>query len=313
MLQGCDVQVIGLDTVSPDDAVKRIREGGFDLCHAFHAHRGGTVALKVQECTGLPYLVTLTGSDVYEALDDHRRQETLAALAGAARVVAFHDAIAGRLLARASALANKVTVIPQGVVLQDRRPSRPMGDGCTFLLPAGLRPVKNVLFPLEPLARLADRFPGLRLVLAGPELDPQYASRVLARLQEFGFARHMGAVAHEEMAALYRQADVVLNTSLFEGGMANSLLEGMASGLPVLASNVEGNRSLVTEGVTGLLYRDTGEFFVKAARLAAEPSLRTMLGQAARQRVTMHHAPDQEAAAYLGLYRESIDKRTMHR
>ena len=98
----------------------------------------------------------------------------------------------------------------------------------TFLLPAGLRPVKNVLFALPLLAELYREEPGLRFLLAGPIIDAEYGARVLAQLEAYPFARYLGAVGHDAMACLYQQADVVLNTSLFEGGMATSILEALA-------------------------------------------------------------------------------------
>jgi glycosyltransferase involved in cell wall biosynthesis len=107
------------------------------------------------------------------------------------------------------------------------------------------------------------------------------------------------------MTALYRQASVVLNTSRFEGGMANSLLEAMACSRPVLAADIEGNRSLVNDGVTGLLYRDTPEFLDKA-KLLLDLALRQRLGNAGRRLVEERHSPGREAAAYLGLYEEIL-------
>jgi glycosyltransferase involved in cell wall biosynthesis len=103
---------------------------------------------------------------------------------------------------------------------------------------------------------------------------------------------------------VYQEASVVLNTSRFEGGMANSLLEAMAWGRPVLASDIEGNRSLVTDGVTGLLYRDAGDFRDKAGMLIADPALRLKLGMAGHRLVEEHHSPEREAQAYLRLYGE---------
>jgi glycosyltransferase involved in cell wall biosynthesis len=78
----------------------------------------------------------------------------------------------------------------------------------------------------------------------------------------------------------------------------------MAYGKPLLVSAIDGNRSVVTEGETGLLYHDAGEFLAQAERLLTDEALRQRLGGAARRFVLEHFPPAREAEAYGGLYRE---------
>lgn len=305
-LLGCTLDVFGLDSISADAAATRIMAGGYDLCHAFHAHEGGAVARMIASRSSIPYIITLTGSDINMACADNRRDETLAALAGSTRIVAFHDSIAERLAHEIPTLTDRIAVIHQGVQLPDMNKAEPPDDQLTFLLPAGLRPVKDVLFSLEPLARLVTEEPGLRLVIAGPVLDEAYAAQVVNRLRHYPFANYIGVVEHQAMGKLYQRAGVVLNTSISEGGMANSLLEAMAWGRPVLAVAIEGNRSLVTNGVTGLLYRDSDEFHTKARRLVTDSALRAQLASAALQMIVEKHTPECEATEYQKLYREIL-------
>src|SRR5262249_28049667 len=129
-----------------------------------------------------------------------------------------------------------------------------------FVFPAGIRMVKQPLLPLEPFDRLVQRRPEVRLLYVGPVLDPDEGDSLLAELAGRPWARHVGAVPHAQMKSLISQSDVVLNCSLSEGGMPNSVLEALASGRPVLASDIDGNRSLVADGVTGFLFRDVAEF-----------------------------------------------------
>ena len=307
---GCRATVWGLDIRSPAEIIDGVATQGCDICHAFHALLGGALALQLKKKTALPYLVTLTGSDIYESLAGQQRSETIQALLAADRLVVFHESIAARLAAEVPQVAGRIRVIPQGV---DLPPMETPGerhhsddDTIVFLLPAGLRPVKNVLSCLEPLAGLHAHDPRVRLVIAGPAIDDEYASCVLAALPAFPFASYIGTVDHPAMTALYRQASVVLNTSRFEGGMANSLLEAMASSRPVLVADIEGNRSLVNDGYTGLFYRDAPEFLDKAKLLLDDPALRQRLGNAGRRLVEDRHSPEREAAAYLGLYKEVL-------
>ena len=105
------------------------------------------------------------------------------------------------------------------------------------------------------------------------------------------------------MASLLAQGDVVLNCSVSEGGMANSILEAQALGRAVLVSAVPGNRALVEDDVTGLTFSDDGELNAKARRLAGDAALRTRLGQAGRAFVEREYPITREIDGYLDVYR----------
>ena len=301
---GCTVGVFPPEEADPDDLLRRVRAFAPDCLHAFHAWQGGRPARALAAQLGIPYLITFTGTDLYGAWDGADRDELQAVLSSAAALTVFHDSIGQRLLQQHPGLAVPVAVIPQGVAAGQELPPQPSSDSIVFFLPAGIRPVKNVLFPLEPLAALHPRFPGLRFALAGPVLDPVYGAEVLATLGRYPFAAWLGELPHEAMAAQYAGAGVVLNTSLSEGGMANSLLEAMAVARPVLAADVEGNRSLVTDGVNGLLYGGRDDFGAKAERLLVDGELRRRLGLAGHRFVREECSPEREAACYLRLYGE---------
>jgi glycosyltransferase involved in cell wall biosynthesis len=112
------------------------------------------------------------------------------------------------------------------------------------------------------------------------------------------------------MASLLSQADVVLNCSISEGGMANAVLEALSLGRPVLASDIDGNRSIVADGVTGFLFRDEVEFERRAAQLARDPALRERLGRAGSALVAERFPPAREIDGYCEIYRELVPARS---
>jgi glycosyltransferase involved in cell wall biosynthesis len=175
------------------------------------------------------------------------------------------------------------------------------GDPC-LLFPAGIRPVKRPLLPLASLGSLVHRHPGLRLWYAGPSLDPQETERLERALSGRPWARYLGPVPHATMPALLGAADIVLNCSLSEGGMANAVLEAFAFGRAVLASDIPGNRSLVEDGVTGLLFRSETDLAGGVERLATDPALRRRLGDAGRRLVETRFSPVREIEGYLEVY-----------
>src|SRR5204863_5863192 len=162
-----------------------------------------------------------------------------------------------------------------------------------------LRPVKRPSLPLAAFDRLTARRGEVRLLYAGPVLDAGEGHALEAALRERPWARHVGPVPHAQMASLLAQSDVVLNCSLSEGGMANSVLEAWAMGRAVLAADIEGNRSLIEPGVTGLLFRDEAELEERAEDLAADPRLRARLGGAGREALERRYPPEREIDGYL--------------
>jgi glycosyltransferase involved in cell wall biosynthesis len=137
-------------------------------------------------------------------------------------------------------------------------------------------------------------------------LEPEVGEAIERALADVPWARRVGEVPHAQMASLISHADVVLNCSVSEGGTANSVLEALALGRAVLASDIEGNRSIIAHGVTGLLFRDEVDFESQAARLARDPALRERLGRAGAALVNEHFTPALEIAGYEAIYRELV-------
>jgi len=171
------------------------------------------------------------------------------------------------------------------------------------VFPGGVRAVKAPRVTLRGLEPVAARYPRLRLAYAGPILETPEGDALLEALRARPWARYLGAIPHAQMASLLGQADVVVNSSVSEGGMANSVLEAMALGRPVLASDIEGNRSLVEPEVTGLLFATVEELSAQAERLVGDADLRGRLGAAGRRLVEREYPPHREADGYVGLYR----------
>jgi glycosyltransferase involved in cell wall biosynthesis len=88
------------------------------------------------------------------------------------------------------------------------------------------------------------------------------------------------------MADLYRQADVCLNPSLADN-MPNSVLEALASGVPVVSTRVGGVPFIVQDGVTALLVppQDPAAMAQAVQRLLAEPQFKSSLVAAGLQEV----------------------------
>jgi len=142
---------------------------------------------------------------------------------------------------------------------------------------------------------------GLRLIIVGdgPLRDECHAMLAAAGLE--GQAWLPGN--RNDTAELLRAMDIFVLPSLGEG-ISNTILEAMASGLPVIATAVGGNPELVVPGNSGVLF-NPGDSTVLARTLldyAADPRRRVREGAAARNRIEQAFSLAAMAAAYQAVY-----------
>jgi glycosyltransferase involved in cell wall biosynthesis len=312
--RGLPVQVFSLDSQDKSGILDGLRRLRPDVVHGFHATLAGPTALAAAGDLGIPAVVTLTGTDVNQDLYDPRqRAVALAVVEAAQAVVVFHEAIRDRLLREAPALRPRVHVIGQTVRCEEspydlrRKLGLDRRDFVVFQA-AGIRRVKNIPAVIPPLAVLQERHPHLRYVLAGPVVERDEGERVEAMLRGRPWASHLGVLSHGEICAVLPQVEVVVNSSLSEGGMSNAILEAMSKGVPVLASDIEGNRSVITDGHDGFLFRSEADFLEKMERLLVDPALRHALGHRGKRKIEREFPFEGEIGAHLALYRSLVAK-----
>jgi glycosyltransferase involved in cell wall biosynthesis len=311
--RGLDLRVWDLSSSPEPRVAAEVEAFAPGLIHAFHAYRVGPCGLRLARRMEVPLVVTLTGTDAnHDLFDPERAPFVRRVLEAAATVIVFHESIGERIVSALPDLRGRLMTVPQAVVLGGGEPFDLAArwavptNRLLVVFPAGIRMVKRPRWPLGPLGRLAARRPEIRLLYAGPVLDPDEGEALLGAIAGVPWARHVGAVPHAQMASLLAQADIVLNCSISEGGMANSVLEALAVGRAVLASDIPGNRSLIEDGVTGVLFTDEAAFEARAAELAGDPAQRARLGAAGRQRVTALYPPEREIDGYLDAYRRLV-------
>jgi glycosyltransferase involved in cell wall biosynthesis len=314
-LRASDVDVArwDLSTTSEATIAAEVEQAQPRLIHAFHALRTGPLALRLARRLEVPLVVTLTGTDAnHELLDPANAPQVRRVLEGAAVVTAFDASIVEHVAGILPDLRARLGVVPQSVRFDAPVPfdlgaawALPT-DRVLFALVGGIRPVKAPLAPLPVFDHVVAQEPRVRLLYAGPVLDRGEGDALAAALARRVWARHIGAVPHAAIPALLGQADVVLNCSISEGGMANSVLEAMALGRAVLVSDIPGNGALVEHDVTGVRYGTDDELERAALRLARDGALRARLGANARARVEADFPAKREIEGYIAVYRRLV-------
>lgn len=172
-----------------------------------------------------------------------------------------------------------------------------------------LAAVKDQQLLLVALHRLLGERPALRarvrllMVGAGPE------RAALAALIDKLALTHLVWLAgdRDDIPELLRVMDIFVLPSLGEG-ISNTLLEAMATGLPVIATAVGGNPELVAEGISGLLFPvgDAAALARAIATLIDNPALRQAMGRAAVAHIEQHFDWQRTVSSYLAVYDELL-------
>ena len=141
----------------------------------------------------------------------------------------------------------------------------------------------------------------------GPDRD-----QLLHYRDQVGADEAVRFVGHRDDAAqLMSGFDLLWNGSLYEG-QSNTILEAMARGVPVVASDIPGTRDLVIHDQTGLLYplADVGTLTRISNQLLREPERRMAMGLAAKQRIADHCSLAQMIERHQQLYQQLFAARS---
>jgi glycosyltransferase involved in cell wall biosynthesis len=272
-----------------------------DLVHANSTRAGLVAALAVR--FGAPPVVV----HVHDCLPMSRAGRlTRRVVGGTARVVVVASRYsAASFLADGSCRAS-VQVVPYSVdcgrfrpdVLRRRQARARLGlpaDASLVGHVAQLTPWKAQADGIGMLARLRQARPGARLLLVG---SAQFATG-FSRYDNRAYERHLRETVEQlelgdavaflgqraDLPELLRALDVLILPS-WEEPFGIAVIEGMAMGLPVVATNTGGPSDVITHGVDGLLLPPARPdlWAVEIERLLAQPRLRAALGRRARRR-----------------------------
>ena len=282
-----------------------------DVSIAFFGIPCGPVAYTLKAICGIPYILSLRGGDVpgfqpYDLARYHRLMKPAIRFLWrqAACVVANSQGL--RDLAQSTEPAMTIYVIPNGIDVERFRPEGlPDRNTPVRLLYVGrLTYQKGLDVFIQALRRLDSKIQ-FEVELVGDG----NARRPLERMaREFGLVDRLhfaGWLDRTEVPQRYQLADIFVLPSRDEG-MANVILEAMASGLPVIATDVAGSRELVRHGKTGLLIpRENPVALAQAITdLATDAQERAHMGQAGRRLAEEHYGWRSMAEIYFSLIRD---------
>lgn len=261
-------------------------------------------------------LLSFHGTDVDRPVSASERRKARLAKRLGARFLAVGAALRRKLSAGTGIAAQEISVIPNGVDLRRFRAPK-LGekselrarlglahDELVFGAVGSLTAVKGLSVLVRAFAKANEGSTKARLVLVGdgPEREP--LTKLVGRLGICDLVTLVGG--RENVQEWLRAMDVFVLPSLSEG-TSNALLEALATGLPIVATNVGETPKLLNHGRCGLLVQPGDESELRSAieRLLLDESYRADLASAARSSACLLPLPDM-ISAYENLYADLL-------
>ena len=292
------------------------KTGPFDLIDAHYFYPDGVAAARLADELNLPLTITARGTDI-NLIPRNNDTATRAILAAAARAeasITVCEALRAEMIALGADGA-RVHTLRNGVDLDGFRP--PEGDRSALKLFLGIPATAPLAVSVGGLVErkghhltieaVAAR-PDLHLLIAGAGPEESALTRQIAALGVGDRIRLTGPLPHSALADFYGAADLSILSSSREG-WANVLLESMACGTPVVATDAWGTPEVIAAYEAGrLARRDAGDIGTQIDALRAD-----MPARSATRAYAEGFSWDETVEGVLRVFGEAIATRHGHR
>ena len=268
-------------------------ERPFDLIHAQYGYPTGLAALEAARRLGLPNVVSIQGGDGHWVGSCCRTHKLAmqAVLDHANELLIGSRSFADEVCENNGTDPDRFTIVPGATDItrfkpQDGKRPGDLSDVPTLLYHGRVDLRKGLGELLGALPSVAERVPSLKVVISGigPDVD-----HVRERVDAEGLGELVemtGYASYDDAPGVYRRGDVFVSPTYSEG-FSNTILEAMASGLPVVSTDTVGVVDCLTHEENGLLVplRDSASLADAIVRLLGDATLRRRLAETALQQV----------------------------
>jgi glycosyltransferase involved in cell wall biosynthesis len=285
-----------------------LKENNYDLAHAFFGFPTGWLCYR--NAGKLPYIISLRGSDVPGQnarlqLDYKILAPTFRAIwKKASALVACSEGLKERALLFMPSVS--IDVIPNGVELDRFFPvgTEEKSDVLRLLTVGRLSITKRIEMLIDAVEILHRTACKVQLTVVGGGKTEQQLRKIVAERDLRDAIKITGRIDSKKMPEVYRQNDIFVSASMQEG-MSNSMLEAMASSLPIITTRCEGLSELI-DGNGIIVEKENIEDIVKAIKkLIDNPELHKQMSTAARKQAEKFDWAN-AAQSYIEQYHEII-------
>ncbi|MBI2137103.1 glycosyltransferase [Candidatus Woesearchaeota archaeon] len=296
--------------------IKTAKKEKISVIHAHWIVPQGFVAAIAKKLTGVPYIATAHAGDVFPLKNRLFRLAAGIALKNAACCTANSTATKQAVL-KVKNISN-IEIIPMGVDLAEFTPKKRSNElrkrtGGKIILAAGrMAEKKGFTHLIEAMPAVIKKIPDAKLVLIGEGPEKELLEEKAKELKLEGKTFFEGKATKEGLAKWYASSDVFVLPSIItkEGdteGLGLVLLEAIASGLPVIGSNVGGIPDIIKHEETGLLVREkqSDEIAQAIIKILTDRKLRSRLTKNATRHVRENYSWETVTERFAKLLRET--------
>lgn len=226
-------------------------------------------------------------------------------------LIAVSEQVSDSLFSYSKNLEGKITVINNGVdinryrITEDKsgiRESLGYGeDDLLVITVAILKEQKGHRYLISAAAELIPEYPKLKFLLAG---DGILKDDLIRLVDSNGIGENFHFLGiREDIPELLAACDYFILPSLWEG-LPMALIEAMASGLPIVATEVSGSKQVMNDGKTGLLVPpgDSHALAQALTKLISQPNFACEMANSARERIQESYSVEKQTDEHIDLY-----------
>jgi glycosyltransferase involved in cell wall biosynthesis len=236
---------------------------------------------RVKEKFGVPFVLTIhsttLGRKDYTGVFNKEKHALEKSIYSADRIITVSEKMKEEVVSHYSIDPKIIRVVYNGIDTSEFR----TGPEKKFLLFIGrISPMKGVKYLLEAYRKVRESFPDYKLFVCG---EGEYKKEILKYAKEAGLSDHVnfkGIVSQEELVKLYSTSTMVCLPSIYEP-FGLTVLEGAASGKPVITTNKSGASELVDNWKNAVVVKagDSADLAKAMIRLLEDKELRKRVGK----------------------------------
>jgi L-malate glycosyltransferase len=297
-------------------ARKLAKKNKYNLSHSFFSVPCGFISLLFKWQYSIPYVVSLRGADVPGYSDRFTSIYNLLipiirlVWKSAAAVVSNSQGL--KELALKARPDQKIEIIFNGVDIEHFKPKPGPKNKESFIITLGASRVttrKGMKYLIEAVDKLLPKYPNICLKIIGDGNGKEKLENFVKEIKLENNVKFLGRIPREKTTPYYQEASVFVLPSLNEG-MSNAMLEALATGLLILATETGGTRELLKDGINGFILKmkDSDDIAKKLEKLILDKNLGDKMAQESRK-MAMEHSWENVADKYLSIYREVSRKK----
>jgi colanic acid/amylovoran biosynthesis glycosyltransferase len=298
------------------DAIRRILiRRDPELIHVYFGNTGVHL-LPLLRQWDRPWVVSFHGMDVQSRPKEKGYDQKLCELLQLAPLVLVRSQSLANRLQDLGCATDKIRLNRTGIPLQNFpwiERALPAEGKWQLIQACRLVEKKGLLTTLATFRRFVSDYPNSRLVIAG---EGPLRDALMKRINELSLENQVtlaGFLSQDELRRIYGESHIFIHPSELaadsnQEGIPNSMLEAMASGLPVVATRHGGIPEAVQEGLDGILVpeRDESALYEALLKLAAQPDLWQRMARQASRSVAENFEQRQQIARLEAAYSEAI-------